>query len=115
MRHLRLEKWKGNEDVVDVVDEVAEVVEAAEVAMLTVCLLWWLRLSLRNCQMIYMRHMYAKLTNLTEARLGHKREIRHAVQRARVAHTHTNTHTYIEAEAGTHSFAALGIHVQSPR
>lgn len=105
MRHLRLEKWKGNEDV------VAEVVEVAEVAMLTLCLLWWLRLSLRNCQMIYMRHMYAKLTNLTEARLGHKREIRHAVQRARVAHTHT--HTYIEA--GTHSFAALGIHVQSPR
>lgn len=96
MRHLRLEKWKGNEDAV---------------AMLTVCLLWWLRLSLRNCQMIYMRHMYAKLTNLTEARLGHKREIRHAVQRARVAHTHTHT----EAEAGTHSFAALGIHVQSPR
>lgn len=70
---------------------MVEVVEVAEVAMLTVCLLWWLRLSLRNCQMIYMRHMYAKLTNLTEARLGHKREIRHAVQRARVAHTHTHT------------------------
>lgn len=40
MRHLRLEKWKGNEDVVDAVDEVVEV---ADVAMLTVCLLWWLR------------------------------------------------------------------------